>query len=100
MRHIVACCLVIVVLACATTVRPTPTVIAVLSDRYVVDALTFDTPAAVRAYLVARQVREVRVAPERNVSYARVEQMFIALRDLGLSFGIVGSESPRAATVD
>jgi hypothetical protein len=67
-------------------------VITVLPEGYIIDGVSLNTPAEVRGYVIAQQIRDVRVVPQRGVSYDRVRETFVALGDLGLFFGIVGSE--------
>ena len=92
LRHIVAF-LVAVVAGCASAPSTEPTIIEVLPHGYVVNQASIATPSELKAYLLARNVREVRILPVRDVPYVRVEETFIALRGNGFSFGIVGSES-------
>jgi hypothetical protein len=77
---------------CAAAVQPMPTVIEVLPTGYVVEGQNFATPAAMRQYVIAQQLHDVRLVPRPDTSYARVKETFVALQDLGLSFGIVGHE--------
>ena len=78
--------------ACVTATPVRPTIVEVLPDGYIVDGVAVATPSALRAYIVASGVHEVRVVPHGTASYERTAETFATLADLGLSFGITGSE--------
>ena len=93
-RRILTLGAVWLVAACATVPSSEPLAIDVPSVGYIVDGVSFATPEAVRALVIARKIREVRIHPQRDASYSHVAQLFAALSDLGLFFGIVGSVAP------
>jgi hypothetical protein len=90
-----AALLAVASVGCATAYPPSPVIIDVSPEAYVVGGVTLSTPVELKTYLVERRIRDVRMVLHRDVSWARASETLSAVRDAGASIGITGSTNFR-----
>jgi len=91
MRSAIVSALLLLLGACAAVTSAHPPVVEILPTNYVVQSVTLKTPVELKTYLAEHGIREVRLSFSRDLEYARLTETLIAVRDAGVSIGIVGS---------